>query len=426
MCVLETEATLSDLHATIRLRPTRIALLVRPTDLTSIRKFMRICCCMWGGRFNPIIPVFRSAPSAWRATFSPQPSGKTIAQGYVDFFEPDAYVEAQPGLLERCGLDAFKDKHSIGSRAVSLNGMLQPESYRSYSELAMGQSITDALHERYEQERKFVLRDKNEGLYVEEESANGFVEAMFGLYPTEKASKHFCDTYHEVFNPTQVNASPETWRKVYREGAETPLFTTSYKIELDRGSQCDPIVYVFDPESSLDLIDLWNIRLESSPVLPIPINWWNELVKDVNEFIRQQYRPLQGNPNRIMHHTTIEFSRSLSESDVNEALSQIDQNLPSESWGAKLFRSEVWQPRRPNVGPQYNRLKLRVAERRTTLTSKIVIARSLSLNHFNRALQPLQVEAITPDGSMKSIYTVPTIFTPRHTPLTSTIRSGLN
>ncbi|WP_338188191.1 hypothetical protein [Thalassospira tepidiphila] len=359
-----------DLHATIRLRPTRIALLVRPTDLTSIRKFMRICCCMWGGRFNPIIPVFRSAPPAWRNTYSPQPSGKTIAQGYLNFFEPDAYVEAEPGLLERCGLDAFKDKNSIGSRAVSLNRMLQPESYRSYSELAMGHSITDALHERYERERQFVLRDKNEGLYVKEESANGLVEAMFGLYPSEKASKYFYDIYHSVFNPSEVAASPETWRKVYQEHAETPLFSTSYKIELDRGWQNDPIVYVFNPESTLDLIDLWNIRLESSPVLPVPITWWNELVKDINEFIRDQYRPLQGNPHGIMHNTTIELSRSLSEDQIKEVLAQIDQNLPDRSWAAKLFRNEIWRERRPNVGPKYDRLNLRAAERRTTLEIK--------------------------------------------------------
>ncbi|GAA0631232.1 hypothetical protein GCM10009100_37250 [Thalassospira tepidiphila] len=245
--------------------------------------------------------------------------------------------------------------------------MLQPESYRSYSELAMSQSITDALHERYERERQFVLRDKNESLYVKEESSNGLSEAMFGLYPSENASKYFYDIYRGVFNPSEVTASPETWRKVYREHAETPLSATSYKLELNRGWQHDPVVYVFDPESSLDIIDLWNIRLEASPVLPIPITWWKELVQDVNEFIRNHYRPLQGNPNGLMHKTTIEFSRTLSEDQAKEALSQVDQNLPTGSWATKLFRNEVWRAQHPNVGPRYNRLELRAAERRTTL-----------------------------------------------------------
>ena len=56
---------MTDLSATIRLRPTRIALLVRPSDSVSIRTFMRTCTCLWGGAYNPIIPVFRKRPAEW-------------------------------------------------------------------------------------------------------------------------------------------------------------------------------------------------------------------------------------------------------------------------------------------------------------------------------------------------------------------------
>ena len=55
-----------DISAEVRLRPIRIALLVSPTDLPAIRKFMRICTCLWGGAYNPIIPVFRRRPKEWR------------------------------------------------------------------------------------------------------------------------------------------------------------------------------------------------------------------------------------------------------------------------------------------------------------------------------------------------------------------------
>ena len=61
------EHLVRDVSATVRLRPTRIALLVRPSDLTSIRRFMRACTCLWGGVYNPIIPVFRSCPPDWRS-----------------------------------------------------------------------------------------------------------------------------------------------------------------------------------------------------------------------------------------------------------------------------------------------------------------------------------------------------------------------
>jgi hypothetical protein len=39
---------------------------VRPTDLASVRAIMRACACLWGGTYNPIIPVFKKAPKEWK------------------------------------------------------------------------------------------------------------------------------------------------------------------------------------------------------------------------------------------------------------------------------------------------------------------------------------------------------------------------
>ena len=55
-----------DLSANIRLRPTRIGYLVRPSDRKSVRKVMRVNACLWGGMYNPIIPIFRNTPKEWQ------------------------------------------------------------------------------------------------------------------------------------------------------------------------------------------------------------------------------------------------------------------------------------------------------------------------------------------------------------------------
>ena len=57
-CGSGSQKQMTDLSAVVRLRPARIALLVRPNDTRSVRRFMRISACMWGGIYNPIIPVF--------------------------------------------------------------------------------------------------------------------------------------------------------------------------------------------------------------------------------------------------------------------------------------------------------------------------------------------------------------------------------
>src|SRR6266508_3930527 len=111
---------MTEISATIRLRPTRIGFLVRPTDMASVRKIMRACACLWGGVYNPIIPVFRTAPQEWKPEPFERVKGLAVAKGYIDFFEPDVFVESESGLLERAGLEALREKHVLNKQVLSL------------------------------------------------------------------------------------------------------------------------------------------------------------------------------------------------------------------------------------------------------------------------------------------------------------------
>lgn len=94
-----------DLSVDVKLRPTRIGLLVKPKDKKSVRRFMQICTCLWGGMYNPMIPVFRKGPAEWRSEPWERVRGYSIAKGYLEFFEPDVLVEAETGLSRLAGLD---------------------------------------------------------------------------------------------------------------------------------------------------------------------------------------------------------------------------------------------------------------------------------------------------------------------------------
>src|SRR5215510_12009491 len=102
-----------DISVGVQLRPTRIGFLVRPTDLASVRAIMRACACLWGGVYNPIIPVFKRAPKEWKPQAFDRFRGIEVAKGYVRFFEPDVYVETESGLLEEAGLGALRERHPV-------------------------------------------------------------------------------------------------------------------------------------------------------------------------------------------------------------------------------------------------------------------------------------------------------------------------
>jgi len=86
----------------VRLRPLRVAFLVPPDDLNLVASVAQLSACLWGGRYNPIIPFFEEGGERWERP-SPSSSALDVARGYVDFFEPDTLVEATPGMAEKLG-----------------------------------------------------------------------------------------------------------------------------------------------------------------------------------------------------------------------------------------------------------------------------------------------------------------------------------
>ncbi|HEY5195242.1 MAG TPA: hypothetical protein VIJ39_15410 [Solirubrobacteraceae bacterium] len=90
--------------ATHRVRPLRLAFLVDPSNRAQILRAIEVCTCHWGGLLDPIIPVFRRRPS-WLGEegHDRAPSGHQLTAGWVEMFEPDYLVEAQPGLASEMG-----------------------------------------------------------------------------------------------------------------------------------------------------------------------------------------------------------------------------------------------------------------------------------------------------------------------------------
>ena len=76
---------------------------------------MRACACIWGGIYNPIIPVFSRVPSDWRTETKSRVRGREVAKTYTRLFEPDVFVETNIGLLEEVDLGALRTENSYNS-----------------------------------------------------------------------------------------------------------------------------------------------------------------------------------------------------------------------------------------------------------------------------------------------------------------------
>ena len=267
---------------------------------------------MWGGSFNPIIPVFKRPPIEWRPEKFERVKALAVARGYVRFFEPDIYVETEEGLLEEVGLGAFRREHSMDPLVLRLKDLLAIEKgHRDWAELAVGLNVIDILRHLYETEQRFQLRDKRSSIIVKPERGNATAEAIFGVYPSRKEAEHIPQWYRNVFKPSELKSSAEAWIETFANGAETPLRVTRHGLDLRRYWYHDLVIYVFDPAKTTDLIDLWNLRLEPSPVLPVPIVWFDAVRDHLVRAIKDTHRVIRGNPSGLMHHATVEFGRSI-------------------------------------------------------------------------------------------------------------------
>lgn len=255
--------------------------------------------------------------------------GLAVAKGYINFFEPDVFVESEHGLLEEVGLGALRD--TIDPLVVALEQFLTPQNHRDWSEPAFGLNIVDVFRHLYETEHRFQSRNNRRSVLVKPERSSGVVEAVFGAFPRQRDAAYIAKAYSDVFTPKELAAGPDTWIEVFKEGAETPLRVTRHGLDTRRYWHHDLRVYVFDPTRSTDLIDLWNLRLEPHPVLPVLIDWFESLADHIRDVLKAEHRPVRGNPHGVMHHATVEFGRSIGKPRADESIEVLKGNLPADA-----------------------------------------------------------------------------------------------
>ncbi|APG08148.1 hypothetical protein BKD09_07390 [Bradyrhizobium japonicum] len=328
---------------------------------------MRASTSVWGGEYNPIIPVFQRPPKEWKPEIYQQFRGAEVAKGYARFFEPDVYVEAQKGLLEEAGLGSLRDDNAMHPAVLTLGDFLRPESDHRSGEPLFGLSMIDVLRHIFKTEQQFVRRDKRDQVLVMPSRTDALAEAIFGVYPAAPSIKYLTQAYIDVYQPDKVKASPEVWRRVYLRGAQTPLRATKHGTEAQRYWYHDLLIYVFNPERATDLIDLWNLRLEPRPVLPVPLQWFSDLADDIYNILKEEHRPVVGNPHGVMHNATIEFGRSIAKTEAERLIHSLRPGLPAGAVVVKYWRNAIWIERRDDSAQGERRLKVTAADKRADL-----------------------------------------------------------
>jgi hypothetical protein len=294
------------------------------------------------------------------------PTPQQLAQGYVDFFEPDVFVESQAGLFDRIGIP--KGELEFGHpRLISLESFSTYEGHHE-ADLLFGLNVYFVYKQLYKREFKFVPRhERHVAIFESSNTDDAFIAAYFGEFPTEGSLRPLAQAYRHAFDPVSLVPSVENWVRVLKEGFELPLdFTDEGLRQEPQGWRSEPTLFIVDPASTLDIIDLWNIRQFHPHIIGIPLLWLEQGKDFIAEFVRLNYRPLPGNPNGVMIRTTLQFGRSISEERAKAAIAEAGLNIPAGGpdipWTVKPWYDRIWKTDRDDVVVQPRRTMVSAAK----------------------------------------------------------------
>jgi hypothetical protein len=306
----------SSVRISRRLRPLRLAFLVDPRDRKAVLRIIEANTCVWGGRFNAIVPHtgsgIRDASSRW--------TRDEVVAGYLHRFEPDFLVD-----LSGDGKRFFDPDRVLAEKSV-----LDRE---KHGHVEVGISIAAVCRHVYKKDYRFVRREQRRftmpAVSKELRAYETFLAAAFGRYPEHP--EYFCQNFREAFDAVEDAVTSSTLFAL--TDTATPLKLTGAGI--DSQGYRGPAVFLLDAKRPSDVIDYWNLRALGWELLPFPIQWSDALLGGATTFLHERLS-YYGNHSYMRVPKIVLGARSIVARQIREytALFGADAPLPltSQEW----------------------------------------------------------------------------------------------
>lgn len=262
-----------------RLRPIRLAFLLKPNDTASLLRVLEVNTCLWGGCFNAIVPIYARTPQRFSDPPFRAPAARDMARGYLEAFEPDFIVDMADALAKGLGFPR--------ERTLSISDVLVP----GHSDaIGYGLSAIEVYRRLHRQVFQFTLRHPPEIIspVADYPKLEILTSACFGRFPSEPDLVHFANTYRETFSANEVGVDQQALPRLLTADSNYPLRVGAADIRvqgrsIDRG----PLLFYMSATSWIDVVDLWNLRAWGYWAIPIPRQWQSDLTAWCADFARQ-------------------------------------------------------------------------------------------------------------------------------------------
>lgn len=324
-------------HGTVslKLRPIKLGFLVDLNDRVGLLEAIEINSFLWGGQFNPIIPVFGRRPKVWGNEPTRGTSPGEIVAGYIDNFDPDLIVP-----VGKCRGMTFDNSAVEVANVAEIMSDIEKGGTPRY-----GIGLFEILRYFIDKELKFLRRNPIHVCFPDIGIRyRPFLASVFGVL-SENVSKLLKDmNFDEVLGIKRPRTSIRDYHKLLASSKLFPRrFSSLYLDHFNTTSWGNECVFVLDARENLDVIDYWNLRAIGWNVLPVPKQAWvsDEVRQLVADFIESNFYPI--NPT-VYNETTILKSRHTDETELRNILKSLNVPKPKDKKQFK-YVTQPWYPR---------------------------------------------------------------------------------
>lgn len=268
--------------STVRIRPLRLAFLVKPSDRDGLRRIFEINSGLWGGIYNFIIPYFRVLPKRYHEQYvRKQVTALEMMKGLLDAFQPDLLIEMTPGIALTLGFDP--------KRTLSPDDLIvRDERGRS----VYGIDMRTLCEELYEKQFMFLRRHPPKVIVprCKDERYRMLFTMLFGAFEGTGNTSDFTRHFHDALGGETEVLEPEQFPDVFKNKSVFPLRVTAYELGTTRQSWLtDSKLYYMDENDPYDLIEFWNLRAIGWDIAPLPASLAQKLTSYSEGFVQSLY-----------------------------------------------------------------------------------------------------------------------------------------
>jgi len=323
--------------ANIRLRPIKLGFLIDPREKSEVVRAVQLNSFLWGGAYNPIIPVYKAKPRNWERHPDKKLIARKITEGYIEAFDPD--------FLISLGKIQGKDAQYTNYKTISVEEI--EKGINDTGGPGYGIGIYDLLKHLYQKEFKFSRAD-NLRITIPAFSRgyNLFLSAIFGSLPPD-VDQIIKKNFDHPLGIQRPEISVRNYSDFLKPSFLFPRRVSQRDIQAVRSSSFHrgDCIFFMDASNVMDIIDYWNLRAIGWNIIPVARHICTaDSVKELTcQFIEDCYWPYRYNKD-FYNRATILKSRNTSEQAIKEFAQSL--NIPlGKAKNEPKFLLQTWYPR---------------------------------------------------------------------------------